>query len=155
MATTKTFTEEQQKLYDAFILKCVTKNASIPHSARMGVERKYTVQELIQLDPNTLKAIGKQIETAANRHGGSRFEKESRFQVPAGSGIFGEEWLDFIELVIVRKESAQAAQEQADRIKELEAFIHKSKDTKELRAEAEEELKRLKGETTPASVTAS
>jgi hypothetical protein len=130
---------------DAFIAKCVRKNAILPTQGRVGINQAYTVQELLILQDNQLRHIGKGIESLIKAHGGSKFEKKSQLEIPDNSGILASEWEDFIAAVLDERDKARAVREKAARITALEKELEGYKTPGQKKKELEAELASLKG----------
>lgn len=118
-----------------FIGKCVLKNAVINNNTKLGVTQPMTVQDLCAATVTTLKNVGTQLEKAQKNSTSSRFSSEGPLKI---SGIPVEEWLDFIEITITRKEEEariQANKEELEMIsKQLEDMKTPAERKKELLA---------------------
>lgn len=143
----------EQTRMSAFITTCVFKNATLPNSTQVGVSRKYTVQDLLHgLTTDTLRGIGKQLERQVATHGGSRFEKNSRLEIPVGSGIPAEDWITFLEDIIAYKDSKEAAKAKEEEIAHITEQLNNLKTKTELRDELKDKLAQLTGVSiTPAT----
>lgn len=137
-------TSIQQHDFDSFIIKCVTRNAVLPHSVRLGLTQRYTIQELVHMNAKSLEDIGDQLDIVNKKHGGSRFRKKDNLEIPLGSGIKVDEWLNFIEIAIIRAESKEQKKQKEDEIKHLEKQLEELKTPDEKKAELQDRLAQLK-----------
>lgn len=139
-------TQEQQAKLDAHILKCVYKNVTLNYTGKIGQPNASTVQELLTLNVSTLEKIGKSLEALSKQHGGSRFNKGSRLQLPAGSGVYADDWMDAIELIIIKKDAEDTARKNKAELDEINEQLNNLKTPQEQRQELEDRRRQLTGE---------
>lgn len=135
MSSKQLLTAEEELKVNEFIIKCVRKNVALPTNLRLGNEVRYTVQELLYLNADTLVKIGKQIETAIGKHGGSAFESDSKLQMPAYSGIYAEEWVQFLLLIITSKKAEAKRVKALEELKNITEQLESLKTPEELKAD--------------------
>lgn len=130
---------------DNFIVKCVLKGINLPSSTRVGVGQTYTVQDLALLTVDQLRKIGADLEKAEKEHGGSRFKKNSRMEVPSGSGIHVSEWMDYILFLIEEKERVLEARRKLQELRDIESQLENLETPDEKKEKLKKRLAELKG----------
>lgn len=150
MSTQKQYlSSEKQTLLNAFISRAVMANASFEYSSNFGKVEPQTVQQLVHTNAITLKKIGMQLEKIVAGHGQSRFNKKNRLQIPAQSGIYAEEWLDFIDVCLERQDAIASDRETSAELKEIDAELEALETPDERKKKLLERRNSLTGATSP------
>lgn len=124
-----------QEQLEKFIGKCVLDNAVVNYSSRVGITQPMTVQDLCAASVTTLRQVGTQLEKAQKNSTASRFNNEGPLKI---AGIPVEEWLNFIENLITKKEKDQEIQAHKDEL----ALITKELNNLKTPAERKKELQK-------------
>jgi hypothetical protein len=137
------FTAEQENQMIAFIGKCTLANVTLAEVAKLGINRSYTVQDLVHLPAEILRKVGKGVETANKEHGGSAFEKSSQLEIPANSGITATEWINFLQLCITRKDWLNRQREKEQELEQLRKELTVLETPRERKAKIQERINEL------------
>lgn len=123
------------KKIDEFILKATYANASLPYTAKAGVTRMYTVQEILAQNSATVIKIGQQLENMEKSNTGRFSPKGTRKQIPSNSGIYVTDWLEFLEDVVSYLGAAEEKSELRARKKKIQDELNSLKTPEERRLE--------------------
>lgn len=133
-------TEEQQTKRLLFIGKCVDANIAFTNPTKFGVEQKITVQELANLNDNTLEQIYISTQKLINE---STLGLKASSEPLKVSGILATDLLEFIKLTVENRNYNKWKQNQLKHKKQLEAELETMKSPSQKKRDIQNQLKEL------------
>ncbi len=137
-------TPEQQKQFEGLIGKVVLANATLPYSNRLGTGNFTTIQEVIGMNPESIRKIGAQVEKAIKESSSSSFSTNSEeLRIPSNSPILASEWVELLKLTLKYIDYKNAANQKAREVANIQRELEGLQTPMERRKILEEKLKEL------------